>query len=123
MKTTDKIALLRRAVQWLYEDDPETFVGGCGDVCDVLRLLAEDLGLDGVCMTGGTTPQTGWHAWLTIDGERYDPIADVLGKKWGPYEEDPSVLVMVCGGVYDEDDVACLRQVVDPQPPKRRRRS
>jgi GNAT superfamily N-acetyltransferase len=114
----DKRALLLAAAKAHYEDDSEHFEGGCGDVAMALKAFADAIGLQSVEVAGGygtlrkrgekvydededewytATPEPVMHAWLTIDGERFDPTWEIVfGKTGAKYKADKAALEMVC---------------------------
>jgi len=110
----EKVAILKRAALWLNEHDPDSFHEGCGDVSVALERFAEMIGLENVVATAGTTPKTGFHAWLEVDGVLFDPVAFVEGFKPGKYKKDPAVLSMlVCGLFFDEELERMKRDLIE----------
>jgi hypothetical protein len=114
MRRQEKVEILKRAALWLNEHDPDSFHEGCGDVSIALERFAEMIGLENVVATAGTTPKTGFHAWLEVDGTLFDPVAFVEGFKPGKYKKDPAVLSMlVCGLFFDEELERMKRDLIE----------
>lgn len=92
---------LLAAAELLYEDDPEHFEGGCGDVTEALAGFAALLGLPGVVPEFGTAAKayrswdedlqawehhparTVFHAWMRVDGRVLDPTWHVVFGRGG----------------------------------------
>jgi GNAT superfamily N-acetyltransferase len=103
LTTEGKRRLLYAAAEELRRHDAEVVEGGCGDVVTILEAFAKDVGMSGVEVKSGQARSRKGrpmlpHAWLTIDGERFDPTWEVvLGSPGIKYEEDPAVLdMLVC---------------------------
>jgi hypothetical protein len=100
--TKAKIALLRTAASLHHEEDPEHFEGGCGDVAMAMKDLADAIGMTGVEIVAGTAAgrpgaEPVFHAWLTVDGTRFDPTWEtVMGRRGADYKADMAVLGMLC---------------------------
>jgi hypothetical protein len=103
------IALAKRAVKYLYEDDPDFVTGGCGDVSILLAKLLQQRGYAAV-VRYGYGEQHGeryFHAWLDVDGAPFDAVLWVqrARAKLHPVarEEEPGIAAII-GCDLDEDD-------------------
>ena len=92
-----RMTTLRKACRAMALDDPEEFEGGCFDVSRTIGALAEHLGLKarlvcGVADTGEhrETP----HAWLKVDGEKFDCITEGGGPKYTKHKERPAMIAL-----------------------------
>lgn len=75
------IALAKRAVTWLYRHNPDYVIRGCSDVAETLAAFLRRRGFSVKIIYG----IAGWgelddplldlfeHAWLEVDGRRFDP--------------------------------------------------
>lgn len=81
---SDKLDLLKAATDFLYSKEGPEYgdLGGCGDTVNILLEVAKQLRLRGIKMEYGNAyfPAEGIpggdpnaHAWLTVDGKRFDP--------------------------------------------------
>lgn len=79
-----KLDLLKAATDFLYSKEGPEYgdLGGCGDSVNILIEVAKQLRLRGVKMKFGNAyfPTEGApggdpnaHAWMTVDGKRFDP--------------------------------------------------
>jgi hypothetical protein len=83
------LTALRWAARWLYDEDEDWFVEGCGDIAVLLEAFAVARGFLGVHAVGGAAGNKRGlypHAWLDVDGARYDPRADVEKLRITTYE-------------------------------------
>lgn len=110
MRRQEKVEILKRAALWLNEHDPDSFHEGCGDVSVALERFAEMIGLENVVATAGTTPKTGFHAWLEVDGALFDPVAFVEGFKPGKYKKDPAVLAMLVCELFSDEELERMKR-------------
>lgn len=84
----EALDLAGRAVTYLYREDPEFVVGGCADVSEVLAAWLKSRGYAVEPVYGfarhGRKP---WfmHAWLDVEGERFDPVLWVQGRPVNKY--------------------------------------
>jgi hypothetical protein len=79
---------IKNVVQWLEREDPDWFYGGCSDVAPIVAEVAKRLGHKAKVKYGtANTRDSGrvYHAWVVIDGKKYDAHNFVLGK--GHYAE------------------------------------
>jgi GNAT superfamily N-acetyltransferase len=120
LTTEGKRRLLYAAAEELHRHDAEVVEGGCGDVVTVLEAFARDVGMTGVEVRSGQARSKKGrpmlpHAWLVIDGERFDPTWEiVLGQPGIRYDEDPAVLdMLVCDPEwYVESYVPVIREAL-----------
>jgi hypothetical protein len=74
--------LASRAAVFLYQEDPEFVEGGCSDVSEVLAAWLQKRGFN-VKVVYGTAhrrkQEPFMHAWLDVDGLRFDPVLWVQG--------------------------------------------
>jgi hypothetical protein len=79
---------LRRATDALADYDFDFVQDGCGEVTDVLEQYAKARGWRGVRRVLGKATRRGQtfaHAWLTVDGVRFDPVAHAVGWRASRY--------------------------------------
>jgi hypothetical protein len=114
------MSLARRAVIHLFRGDPEFVVGGCSDVSEVISAWLKKRGyaaepVYGVARHG----KQEWfpHAWMSVEGRRFDPVLWVQGKNMSKYKytEDPEVAGMlrcdvefIVEGSIEELDMAII---------------
>ena len=102
----DKLEELKKAAEWLHEDDPEWVEGGCADVSGLLLDYAAERGMKGVRALSGTSSRRkkggGFpHVWLTVDGVIFDPVAYAQGLRFAIYEEGDGGRLAVAGSYLD----------------------
>lgn len=88
--------LAERAAIYLFQSDPEFVVGGCSDVSEVIAAWLKKRGYSAEPVYGHARyGKRDWfpHAWLTVEGRRFDPVLWVQAcdmEKYR-YREDPDV--------------------------------
>jgi hypothetical protein len=84
------IRLAQQAADYLYEDDPDFVEAGCSDVSQVIAELLQRRGFSVERVYGwakkGKRGEPFMHAWLTIEGEHFDPTLWVQGRKLDQYQ-------------------------------------
>jgi hypothetical protein len=101
--------MLLMGAHLLHEWNEEFVEGGCGPVCQVLKGLADKVGLPGVEIEAGVAKlrrrsDPTWHAWLRIGGVRLDPVWKVVfGRDGVKYEVQAGVLEFVSYEAEEED--------------------
>jgi hypothetical protein len=101
MTTKDKLEILKAATRFLYsKSGPDYAFAGCGDTSAILLRVAKELRMRGVRIEFGYVyfqdgPEEGEpnaHAWLWVDGERFDPSKYAHKFKVLQYEPfDPTI--------------------------------
>lgn len=108
-KTKDKVAILKWGARWLYADDPESFVGGCGDIADALERFCKRLKIEGVKAVGGIahTKEPIMHAWIEVDGRIYDARKDVERRRYTKHRKEQEDVSFFCfpGDIWGDDKV------------------
>lgn len=95
-KDAPGIALAKRAALYLYQTDPEFVVGGCSDVSEVIAAFLQKRGYQAQAVYGAARrgkKSFFLHAWLDIEGERFDPtiwVQDRQPQKYN-YKVEPEV--------------------------------
>lgn len=89
------MSLAQRAALHLFNTDPEFVIGGCSDVSEVIAAWLKTRGYAVEPVYGAARyGKREWflHAWLTIEGQRFDPTLWVQRpKRRYQYTEDPGV--------------------------------
>ena len=94
--------LARRAARWIYRHDPDLFEGGCAEVSQVIKRFLETQGIAVRLVTGHAV----WrrekvrHAWLEVEGVRFDPVYSV--QRIHPRRYEPEPMELGDFGVDDE---------------------
>jgi hypothetical protein len=78
--------LLSALCKALYEENPEHFEGGCGDVSSAIRKWVQETfpeAAERISIHAGTAvlkPEgKHTHVWLKLDGDIFDPIQEGIG--------------------------------------------
>ena len=82
------MSLARRASIHLFQTDPEFVVGGCSDVSEVISAWLKTRGYSVEPVYGAARHgKKDWflHAWMNVEGQRFDPVLWVQGKKMEKY--------------------------------------
>jgi len=88
-RSSRAIAILKRAARYIYDHHRSFVAGGCADVSEILAAFGRSRGYDvrpvyGTVTTGGEKLE---HAWLSVQGRRFDPTWWLLGERGGTYKE------------------------------------
>jgi hypothetical protein len=87
-RRSEAMSLAERAAIHLMQTDPEFVVGGCSDVSEVISEWLRRKGYSAEPVYGvarrGKQP---WflHAWMNIEGQRFDPVLWVQGMRMQKY--------------------------------------
>ena len=96
------LELAERAARWIYQHDPDFFEGGCAEVSQVIKRFLETEGIPVRLVTGHAV----WrrekvrHAWLEVEGVRFDPVYSV--QRIHPRRYEPEPMELGDFGVDDE---------------------
>lgn len=120
MTRREAVDLAKGIAAYLYKDDPEHVEGGCSDVSELIAAFLERQGVLVRVIYGnarrGRSGELFMHAWLDIDGERFDPVLWVFYKDKDlaryRYEADPGIAtVLYCE--MEEDDEASWMETLE----------
>jgi len=100
---------IRKAADWLADDDEEWTEGGCADMSGLLADYAKTRGIPVRVVTGWASRKTNAkngfpHAWLEVDGMRFDPSAYVNKIPIKTWVEDESIGRLAVDGSYLDPD-------------------
>ena len=106
----ESLTRLQRAAEWLADDDEEWAEGGCADLSGILLDYARARRISGVRVVTGwasrkTNAKSGFpHAWLEVNGVRFDPSAHVNRIPLRTWTEDSSQGQLAVDGSYLDPD-------------------
>ncbi len=95
-KRSEALELAERAALHFYQTDPEFVEGGCSDVSEVLVAWLQTRGYQAEAIYGsakrGRTGTWFLHAWMKVEGRRFDPVLWVQERETAKYKynENPS---------------------------------
>lgn len=86
---SEPLKLARRAAIYLYQTDRDFVVGGCSDVSEVIAAWLKKKGYNAEAVYGAARyGKKAWflHAWIEVDGKRFDPVLWVQGRNMAKHE-------------------------------------
>lgn len=112
MKQDEAHALAKRAAAYLYEDDPYYVIGGCSDISEVIAELLRHRGYVAKVIYGivkrGKKGVPFEHAWLNLEGRRFDPVLWVVEAQPERYiyRSKPEVMdALACEVQWQRDNI------------------
>lgn len=88
-RRAEGLSLAKRASIYLFQTDPEFVVGGCSDISEILSEWLKRKGYQAEAVYGAARygKKGSWflHAWMEIEGARFDPVLWVQNRKMSKY--------------------------------------
>lgn len=93
-KKSPPLSRVKEIVDWLYDEDPDFVEGGCYDTVLFLQKVCRRLRIPCRVVTGHVIDDFGGdipHAWVTVVGKLFDPVAYAVGWKGTNYRPDATI--------------------------------